>query len=226
MKQSVVLGKKFSYTNIVKITDMLNGQLLRVLDAVQPDAIFENEAIAVVEETLEKRGGGRLRPVSFLKGVLLSKKLWAETVAANPGTEYSYTVKPVLDDFLLPIDRMTLMLQAIAPTQNMESFVKEIPFDGVVHLDVAFDEITVYSSIPTLALDGNVGELIYDTMLAGEIATIRVVTQPHYAVIEIARTPAQANRQHLDVPTVDQEPWGYLISPALANLLGVSVPTI
>lgn len=226
-QQDTVHSTHWTYTAVVLLKDVINGQLLRILDALKTTSPFAGlQALAVADETLEKIGAKR-RPRRVLKAVLVPEKMWTTALAMHPEALLYIKETPIIDDFLLPQDRFTRVLPHLAPTQERRTEVKVVGAGGIVDLGVQFVDAT-FTSTP-VAPTGTAGALGNATYALGDIGTevtISYVTQPVYEVIKILRIAVQPINSHLEEQAKNQPIWGYLIHPALATLLGISVPTV
>ena len=226
MKQSIQVNRRaidFTWTRVINVSDMQEAQLLRILDCLEKGP-NSGEAFAVVHETYEKMYGG-YRPHNVLKAVMMSKTLWDDTLAANPGATLTLTEVPITDDFLYLQDRVSRVIPKLAPTQEKKHFSYVVPTGGVVTLGYSFVDSSVHTSLASVSSDGNAGEITFASGDVGATVSGTVITQPHYTVISIERIEAQPNGAHLSRVASYQPSWGVLIHPSLAATLGVSLPS-
>jgi hypothetical protein len=233
MKQSIQLSSdksfvKFSWSPVIDLRDLLEGQFLRILDAIKPNKPFYNQALVIVEETLEKLSGGARRPRHVAKGVLLSEDLWNATIAASPAMALNFTVANYQDAFLMLQDCVERLMLKLAPIQERKTFSTVIT--GDVNFGFKFVESTLKCTpaLTPTTVDGDAGVVTFDLADYGTNVALSVVTQPHYIVLRVIRTTRtvpQLSHSHFDT-TIPEDPWGVIIHPSLATILGITYPAI
>lgn len=213
---------RFSTTRVLYLQDLLNGKLLRCFDTLQPGAVFDNLALAVVDRS-QSKNGGQVKQVKVLKAVLVSHTQYAALKLANPLIVPSMKEFIVADDFLLPEDRFARTVVRTNPVQTRITNSYILDGAGVATTGIQFEDATLEVLHPALtpsAVDGTAGTFTFTVGDAGKEVKVIFVTKAINPVFLINRLEATAK----PALVVKNETLAVLLSPTLAALLAVPLP--
>ena len=225
MKQVPVVSStgmfsRFNVTRVYRTVELDYGQIMRAFDTLRSDAVHEMESIALVEKTQQKVRG-RLKQVNILKAVLISNTYYEVQKALNTGVIPLISEVHTVDDFFLPEDRFTKVLAKLAPKQQRIEGSYTIGVGGVITLGVPFEEATLSASLTPTSVDGDAGTVTYPLINVGDTVTLSYVTKALYPTILIRRQAKQPTSLNL---FIQDEIQAVVMSPALATLLGITLP--
>lgn len=168
MKQKAFLNSEGMFTNfrttkVLQVNELNHNQFLRAFDTLKPGAIHEDEALALVEK-VSKKNSNKINQFNVLKGVLVSETLFEDSKTATPAVVPYIVEKLVTDDFLIPDDRFSRLLNSIAPIQELREGTYVIDGGGVANVGVPFEDATLAVISPAIvpsAINGAAGTVTF-----------------------------------------------------------------
>ena len=225
MKQAVIRSVtgtpiRFIPTNIIRLAALTNNELLRVLDYIKPEGIYENDPLALVEK-YRLPNGGYYAQRNILKAVLISKKLWDASILAHPAA-LPFIVEGAVDDSaIMAAGKFNDLVSRIYPIQRRESKYVELDGAGTVSIGVAFDSATLISPYLPVSFVEDTGSFDFGVGHANEIFEITYVTKSIYPVFRIITI-----KDNVGVSHSYKEIQAYLLHQDVATLLGITLPTV
>lgn len=214
------VATKFLPTNIIRLAALNYNQLLRVLDYIRPDGIYEKEPLALVDKQYLPHGGVYAQR-NFLKSILISKYLWDTQLAAHPEASPFISMVAIPDDLVLAEAKFSHLVTRTYPYQDRKTITVELDAAGLSNIGVAFDPATLISPYTPVSLDGDTGDLNFGAGHAYEIFPITIVTKSIYNVFQIRST-----RENPSVSAMNKEIFAYLLHQDVATMLGITIPTV
>jgi hypothetical protein len=219
------VATRFLKTPVVKIRSLTENQLLRVFDDMQPTRSFHLQGIAIIDEQ-GRNQTSRYTAVRTLKAVMVSPDYWAQQLALHAALLPSILVSPVVDSYLLIDDRFNRVLSRLPAHQDIvhETLVVGGPY--TTRYRFTDSTVRVSQGVVPVSTSGATQTVTFGVGDAGTTVVLTYVTAPLYNVLLIARTADQPTNSGLDSPAIGPQPLAYLMDPALATALGISIPAL
>jgi hypothetical protein len=211
---------KFKQSRVIRTADLNYGNFLRALDTIKEDAVFYEDALAIVEKT-QKVNGGRVQQQNILKAVLVSEKVYSDALLAFPALVPLIDEVPVVDDFFLKDDRFSRALAAVAPHQERVSKDIVVGAGGILDTVSPFVDATFHSSLPYTGTLGIAAQAFYALGFVGQLANVSFVTFPRHKVLLVKLQKVQTVTPTLPIAN---ETIGVVMSGTLAGFLGITLP--
>jgi len=218
------IATSFVNSPIVNIRSATDKQLTNILHTLEPDAIYENEAVVLIQTHMSSNH----RQYKTIKAVMLSATYWDSIMAtATLAVKRQLNVFSLTADFLLTGDRMLRILSRLSPRQDRHDKVYEVlDVGGVGQIDLGYpfslSSLSYAGATPT-ATYPTTGILEFAFVDVGKYVDVAFVTEPIYNVVKVLRTQDQP----LDGSTgAVHPPYAYIFHPSLAAILSVTLPTV
>jgi len=233
-------SNSFTYTQVVNIGGTKEDQLLIAirnlwygsqttklvgsLSGVEAVGLYINKPIVVVKSKLS----ASRKQINVANAVVVSPSYWASVfAAASPAVQKQSTVYDLTAEFLRTGDRFSRILPRLSPIQTrVDKTYEVLNVGGVGKVDLGYPFISsslqVTGTAPTATFP-SLGYLQYALPAVGTIIDVSFVSDSVYNVIKVLRTHSQPLGSHTG--DVHAE-FAYVMHPALANLLGISLPVI
>lgn len=203
-----------------------NTQLFRLFDNLREGAPFYKMSIGLVDEALQKNDAN-IRQQRFLKAVVVSPDYWDDIMGTVvPPLDRTLMLASYTDDFLLEGDRLAKAIALTAAQQKRTTVTETIVLNGgvgQVDLGVPFVGSTlIVAGASTTATFPATGLLEFVVGDVGKQVVVTYVTAPLHTIVcieRVAKNPAGASN-------IGSDPQAYVLSPALATILGIPLPSI